>query len=112
MVGEAYRFSASHHEGQRRASGEAYVTHPLAVAGIIAEMRLDVPTVVTGLLHDAVEDTSATLEDIRSGFGTEVAALVDGVTKISRLESQPFEHTQAENLRKMLVASAKDVRVL
>ncbi len=112
MVGEAYRFSASHHEGQRRASGEAYVTHPLAVASIIAEMRLDVPTVVTGLLHDAVEDTSATLDDIREGFGSEVAALVDGVTKITRLESDTAENQQAENLRKMLVASAKDVRVL
>jgi guanosine-3',5'-bis(diphosphate) 3'-pyrophosphohydrolase len=112
MIGEAYRFSASMHEGQRRASGEAYVTHPLAVASIIAEMRLDVATVVTGLLHDAVEDTVATLDDIRDGFGAEVAALVDGVTKISRLESEPYETTQAENLRKMLVASARDVRVL
>lgn len=112
LVGEAYRYSASMHEGQRRASGEAYVTHPLAVAAIIAEMRLDVPTIVTGLLHDAVEDTSATLDDIREGFGTEVAALVDGVTKITRLESEPYETTQAENLRKMLVASARDVRVL
>ena len=112
LVNEAYRFSASMHEGQRRASGEAYVTHPLAVAGIIAEMRLDVATVVTGLLHDAVEDTTATLEDIRAGFGIEVAALVDGVTKITRLESEPYETTQAENLRKMLVASARDVRVL
>ena len=112
LVAEAYRYSASMHDGQRRASGEAYVTHPLAVAGIIAEMRLDVATVVTGLLHDAVEDTTATLDDIRDGFGPEVAALVDGVTKISRLESVPYEHSQAENLRKMLVASAKDVRVL
>ncbi|MFN2378423.1 MAG: bifunctional (p)ppGpp synthetase/guanosine-3',5'-bis(diphosphate) 3'-pyrophosphohydrolase [Candidatus Binatia bacterium] len=112
LVGEAYRFSANMHEGQRRASGEAYVTHPLAVAGIIVEMRLDVPTVVTGLLHDAVEDTHATLDDIRDHFGIEVAALVDGVTKITRLESAPYETTQAENLRKMLVASAKDVRVL
>jgi guanosine-3',5'-bis(diphosphate) 3'-pyrophosphohydrolase len=112
LVSEAYRYASSQHEGQRRASGEAYVTHPLAVAGIIAEMRLDVPTIVTGLLHDAVEDTSATLDDIRDGFGAEVAALVDGVTKITRLESEPYETTQAENLRKMLVASAKDVRVL
>jgi len=112
LVADAYQYSARMHQGQRRASGEAYVTHPLAVAAIIADMRLDVPTVVTGLLHDAVEDTSATLEDIRTLFGPEVAALVDGVTKISRLESSPYEHAQAENVRKMLVASAKDVRVL
>lgn len=112
MIAEAYRYSARMHEGQRRASGEAYVTHPLAVASIVTEMRLDVPTIVTALLHDAVEDTTATLEDIREGFGSEVSALVDGVTKITRLESEPYETTQAENLRKMLVASAKDVRVL
>jgi len=112
MISEAYRYSARMHDGQRRASGEAYVTHPLAVASIVTEMRLDVPTIVTALLHDAVEDTTATLEDIREGFGSEVSALVDGVTKITRLESEPYETTQAENLRKMLVASAKDVRVL
>ena len=112
VVTEAFRFAASMHEGQHRASGEAYVTHPLAVATLIADMHLDVPTIVTGLLHDAVEDTSATIEDIRGRFGPEVASLVDGVTKITALETQSWETAQAENLRKMLVASARDVRVL
>jgi len=112
LVTQAYQFSTRVHQGQKRASGEAYVTHPVAVAAIIAEMRLDVPAVVSGLLHDVVEDTSVTLEEIESQFGAEVAILVDGVTKISRLESTPYENAQAENVRKMLVASAKDLRVL
>src|SRR5207244_11009555 len=78
----AYEFSASVHKGQRRASGEPYLTHPLQVAGIIADLRLDVPSVATGLLHDTVEDTLATLAQIEQHFGTEIAGLVDGVTKI------------------------------
>lgn len=112
MVEKAYRFAAEAHSGQKRSSGEPYVTHPLAVAAIIAEMKLDVPAVVTGLLHDTVEDTIATLADIRTEFGPEVAALVDGVTKISRLEAGTLEAAQADTVRKMLVASAEDIRVL
>jgi guanosine-3',5'-bis(diphosphate) 3'-pyrophosphohydrolase len=112
MVERAYRFAETRHEGQKRQSGEPYVTHPLAVAGILAEMRLDVPAVVTGLLHDTVEDTSATLEDLEADFGVEVAALVNGVTKINKLETDSFEEAQAETLRKMLVASVEDIRVL
>ncbi len=112
MVERAYHFAEEHHQGQRRQSGEPYVTHPLAVAGIIAEMRLDVPAVVTGLLHDTVEDTRATLDDVAQGFGSEVATLVDGVTKINRIETDTREKAQADSLRKMLVASATDIRVL
>ncbi|MFP6625909.1 MAG: bifunctional (p)ppGpp synthetase/guanosine-3',5'-bis(diphosphate) 3'-pyrophosphohydrolase [Deltaproteobacteria bacterium] len=114
MVENAYNFSARVHKGQKRMSGEPYLVHPVAVANIITEMKLDVPTVVTGLLHDTVEDTLATLEEIRDEFGSEVAALVDGVTKISRIESS--EHgdlaTEADNIRKMFLASARDIRVL
>ncbi len=112
MVGRAYEYSARVHEGQKRVSGEPYLTHPLAVADIIADMRLDVASVVTGLLHDTVEDTLATLDDIRENFGEEVAGLVDGVTKISRLESQSRAAAEAETLRKMFLASARDIRVL
>ena len=85
MIQRAYDFSAEVHKGQLRASGEPYLTHPLQVAGIIADMRLDVASVVTGLLHDTVEDTLATLEQIEGLFGPEIAALVDGVTKIGQI---------------------------
>jgi GTP pyrophosphokinase len=109
---EAYDFSATVHRGQRRRSGEPYLTHPLAVAGIIAEMRLDVPSIATGLLHDTVEDTLATLDEIRTRFGAEVAELVDGVTKIGRIDFRSREEKQAENFRKMLLAMARDIRVI
>lgn len=108
----AYEFSAAVHAGQMRESGEPYLTHPLAVAGIIAEMRLDVPSVATGLLHDTVEDTLATLEQIESLFGPEIAGLVDGVTKIGRLDFRSREDKQAQNFRKMLLAMARDIRVI
>jgi guanosine-3',5'-bis(diphosphate) 3'-pyrophosphohydrolase len=109
---QAYEFSANVHRGQRRRSGEPYLTHPLAVAGIIAEMRLDVPSIATGLLHDTVEDTLATLEEVEKAFGQEVAALVDGVTKIGRIDFRSREEKQAENFRKMLLAMARDIRVI
>ncbi len=112
IVQTAYKYSALVHKGQTRSSGEPYVTHPLAVAELIADMRLDVPTVVTGLLHDTVEDTLATVDDIQEKFGTEVAALVDGVTKISQLEGTSQEAARADTLRKMFLASAQDIRVL
>jgi guanosine-3',5'-bis(diphosphate) 3'-pyrophosphohydrolase len=112
MVTRAYEFSARCHSGQIRKSGEPYVVHPLAVAAIIADMRLDVPTVVTGLLHDTVEDTLATLDEIDGNFGAEVAQLVDGVTKISLLEAESPEAAEAQTLRKMFLASARDIRVL
>jgi GTP pyrophosphokinase len=112
VLQRAYEFSAQVHHGQRRASGEPYLTHPLQVAGIIAEMRLDVPSVATGLLHDTVEDTLATQEQIESTFGAEIAGLVDGVTKIGQITFTSREEKQAENFRKMLLAMARDIRVV
>ena len=112
VVRRAYEFSAEKHKNQRRASGEPYVTHPLEVANIIAELRLDVPSIATGLLHDTVEDTLTTLENIEAGFGPEVASLVDGVTKISQINFASREEQEAENFRKMILAMSKDVRVI
>lgn len=112
IVRRAYSYSAEVHSGQKRKSGADYVTHPIAVADIIADMRLDVPTIVTGLLHDTVEDTLATIEQIDELFGKEVAGLVDGVTKITTLEAERREEAEAKSVRKMLLASAKDIRVL
>jgi len=112
LIRRAYDFSAAVHKGQKRASGEPYLTHPVEVAGIIAELKLDVPSVVTGLLHDTVEDTLTTLEEIEAGFGGEVAALVDGVTKISQINFTSREEKQAENFRKMVLAMARDIRVI
>ena len=111
-IQKAYDFSAGVHQGQRRLSGEPYLTHPLQVAGIIADMRLDVPSIATGLLHDTVEDTLATLEQIEATFGAEIAALVDGVTKIGQITFTSREEKQAENFRKMLLAMARDIRVI
>ena len=112
LIERAYKFSARCHRGQKRHSGEPYVTHPLAVASIIADMRLDLPTIVTGLLHDTVEDTLATIPEITEEFGEEVADLVDGVTKISQLEADSRVEAEARTMRKMFLASAKDIRVL
>ncbi len=112
LIKKAYRFSEKAHEGQFRRSGEPYVTHPLGVAGILAELRLDTATVITGLLHDTVEDTHATLEDVEREFGRTVMELVDGVTKISRLGFRNTHEKQGENIRKMIVAMGKDVRVV
>ena len=112
MLSRAYEFSARCHSGQMRKSGEPYLTHPLAVAGIIADMKLDVPSVVTGLLHDTVEDTLVTLGEIDGSFGAEVAELVDGVTKISLLEAETPEAAEAQTISKMFLASTKDIRVL
>ena len=112
VIQRAYDFSAEVHKGQRRASGEPYLTHPLQVASIIADLRLDVPSVATGLLHDTVEDTLATLPEIEERFGSEIAGLVDGVTKIGQLNVTSREEKQAENFRKMLLAMARDIRVI
>jgi GTP pyrophosphokinase len=112
VIQKAYEFSAGVHKGQRRASGEPFLTHPLQVAGIIAEMRLDVPSVATGLLHDTVEDTLATLAEVEERFGGEIAGLVDGVTKIGQINFTSREEKQAENFRKMLLAMARDIRVI
>ena len=112
MVERAYAFSARVHRGQRRISGEPYLVHPFAVASILADLRLDVPAVVTGLLHDTVEDTLTTLREIEAEFGEEVANLVDGVTKISLMEASSREEAEAKSMGKMLLAGAKDIRVL
>ncbi|HUE31246.1 MAG TPA: bifunctional (p)ppGpp synthetase/guanosine-3',5'-bis(diphosphate) 3'-pyrophosphohydrolase [Verrucomicrobiae bacterium] len=112
VIQRAYEFSAGVHKGQRRASGEPYLTHPLQVAGIIADLRLDVASVATGLLHDTVEDTLATLAQVEERFGAEIAGLVDGVTKIGQINFTSREEKQAENFRKMLLAMARDIRVI
>jgi GTP pyrophosphokinase len=112
LIRNAYDFSAKVHQGQKRLSGEPYLIHPMAVAHIIADLKLDVPSVVGGLLHDTVEDTLATLDEIKALFGREVAALVDGVTKLGRANFSSREEKQAENFRKMLLAMGRDVRVI
>jgi len=112
LLNRAYVYAMKMHGSQMRASGDPYFAHPIQVAGILTDYRLDTATIVTALLHDVVEDTSATRDDIAERFGEEVASLVEGVTKLSRLELQA-EHThQAENLRKFILAISKDVRVL
>ncbi|MEO7538733.1 MAG: HD domain-containing protein, partial [Pyrinomonadaceae bacterium] len=112
LIRRAYLFSALHHRGQTRASGEPYLVHPLEVADILAEMRLDEVSVATGLLHDVVEDTLVDLETIRSYFGDEVTVLVDGLTKIANISDLSQEKQQAENVRKMVLAMITDVRVV
>jgi len=112
IIERAYMYSAKVHGGQLRKSGEPYLTHPLEVAFLLTKLRLDEASLTTGLLHDTVEDTLATLDDIRNLFGAEVASLVDGVTKLSQIHFDTDEHKQAENFRKMLVAMAKDIRVI
>ena len=100
------------HADQKRHSGDPYVIHPVAVADILTELKLDSATIATGLLHDTIEDTHATYNTIVKEFGTEVADLVDGVTKISVLENQANTSTKAENFRKLILATSKDIRVL
>jgi guanosine-3',5'-bis(diphosphate) 3'-pyrophosphohydrolase len=112
LLERAYVYSAKVHQGQMRLSGEPYLTHPLAVAEILAGMRLDHVTVAAGLLHDTVEDTLATDADIRNQFGDEVGDLVAGLTKLSKIEFQSREEAQAENFRKMLIAMSKDIRII
>jgi GTP pyrophosphokinase len=113
LIKKAYVYSAKVHQGQLRKSGEPYLIHPLEVAGLLAELKLDEASVVTGLLHDTIEDTLATAEEITELFGPEIAQLVDGVTKLSQFSAaNTQEEKQAENFRKMVVAMAKDIRVL
>ena len=112
LVSRAYEVAARAHTGQRRLSGEEYVQHPLEVASILADINLDAATIAAALLHDTVEDTPLTLEEIRSDFGADVAHLVQGVTKLSRISFRSSQQLQAENIRKMLLAMAEDVRVV
>ena len=112
LVRKAYEFSQKHHSGQQRASGEPYLVHPLEVALVLSEMKMDSVAVAAGLLHDSVEDTSVTIVDIRKEFGEQVAHLVEGVTKISKIDFSSQEEQQAENLRKMMLAMVDDIRVV
>ena len=111
-IRRAYDYSARMHGEQKRMSGEPYVTHPLNVALIIADFKLDLPSIITGLLHDVVEDTHASLAEVQSQFGSEVAGLVDGVTKVSKITFLSHAEKQAENFRKMIIAMAHDIRVV
>ena len=111
-IDRAYRYAAQYHSGQLRASGEAYLMHPLAVAEILAGMRMDVVSIVTGLLHDIVEDTTVSVADVQKAFGQEVASCVDGVTKLSKIDFFSAEDRQAESYRKMLLAMVNDIRVI
>src|SRR5580765_3202438 len=111
-LADAYRFSEAAHAGQTRQSGDPYISHPLAVAEILADWHLDGQTLMAALLHDVTEDTSVTKDEISDTFGRPVAELVDGVSKLDKMEFQSAEHVQAENFRKMLLAMARDVRVI
>ena len=112
MITQAYHYAEKAHEGQMRQSGDPYITHPIAVAQILLELGMDTETICAGLLHDVVEDTSSTLDDIKKLFGSDVSLMVDGVTKLTKLNYSTKEQRQAENVRKMLLAMAKDVRVI
>ena len=111
-IEKAYEMAAAAHAGQTRLSGESYVSHPVAVACLVVDLGLDTDSVVAALLHDSVEDTETTAEDVKAAFGPDVALLVDGVTKLGRIKFSSVEEQQAENLRKMLMAMSKDVRVM
>src|SRR6202167_4152682 len=112
IIRRAWEFCVQHHSGQLRASGEPYVLHPLEVAQVLAEMKLDSTAIAAGLLHDAVEDTPVTSEEIATAFGEQVAHIVEGVTKIDKIQFANREDRQAENVRKMLLAMVSDVRVV
>src|SRR5437762_6475215 len=112
IIQKAYDFSLQHHEGQKRASGEPYLIHPLEVASVLADMKLDPSAIAAGLLHDAVEDTPVTIEDIHKQFGEQVAHIVEGVTKIDKINLASREERQAENVRKMVLAMVSDIRVV
>ena len=111
LIKKAYVFAAKAHQGQVRKSGDPYLIHPLEVSGLLADMKLDEFAICAGILHDTVEDTEATVEEIEQLFGRQVAEIVDGVTKLNIPFNNNFEK-QAENFRKMMVAMAKDIRVI
>ena len=109
LIRKAWEFCVRHHDGQMRASGEPYIVHPLEVAEVLAEMKMDATAIAAGLLHDSVEDTPATNEEIAEEFGEQVAHIVEGVTKIDKIQFANREDRQAENVRKMLLAMVTDV---
>src|SRR5947209_180732 len=112
LIRKAYEFSLKYHEGQTRASGEPYLIHPLEVALVLADLKLDSTAIAAGLLHDAIEDTPVTNEDIQREFGEQVAHIVEGVTKIDKIDFASREERQAENVRKMVLAMVDDIRVV
>jgi GTP pyrophosphokinase len=112
LIKKAYVYSAKLHQGQVRKSDEPYIIHPMEVAGLLADLKLDAQSLAAGILHDVVEDTFASIEEIEEIFGRDVAFLVDGVTKLSQMTFSTKEEQQSENFRKMIVAMAKDIRVI
>ena len=112
VLNRAYVFAMKAHGSQTRASGDPYFSHPLEVAGILTDYKVDSASIITALLHDTIEDTDTTLKEIRKAFGKEVARLVDGVTKLTRIELQSDQAKQAENFRKFVLAMSEDIRVL
>ena len=111
-LSKAYDFALEAHQNQKREEGVPYIIHPVAVAKILTELKLDSATITTGLLHDTIEDTKVTYATVKKEFGEEVANLVDGVTKISALEDKASIDSKAENFRKLILATSKDIRVL
>ena len=111
-LNKAYNFALEAHQNQKRDEGVPYIIHPIAVAKILTDLKLDSATITTGLLHDTIEDTKVTYENVKKEFGEEVANLVDGVTKISALEDKASVNSKAENFRKLILATSKDIRVL
>ena len=111
-LSKAYTFALNAHKDQKRDSGDPYLTHPVAVASILTDLKLDSATIATGLLHDTIEDTKTTYKTVEKEFGKEVGDLVEGVTKISALEGKIIENSKAENIRKLILATSKDIRVL
>ncbi|NIP59131.1 MAG: HD domain-containing protein, partial [Gemmatimonadetes bacterium] len=112
MIADAYAFAEEAHSGQKRASGESFIVHTTEVARILAELHLDTVSIVAGLIHDTVEDTSRTLDDVETQFGEEVARVVDGVTKIGKVQFRSATEQQVENYRKLLLSMASDARVI
>ena len=112
LIEKAYDFGLAAHAGQMRKSGEPFFSHPIQVAKILTELKLDDASIITALLHDTIEDTNRSFRDVSDLFGAEIANLVDGVTKLSNLEVASLERKQAENFRKLIVAISKDLRVL
>ncbi|HEX7509246.1 MAG TPA: HD domain-containing protein, partial [Polyangia bacterium] len=112
LLRRSYAYAAESHAGQYRKSGDPFLVHPMSVAKIIADLNLDVPSICAGILHDCVEDTTATPEDIRDKFGEEIQNIVEGVTKLGQIPWTTREERQAENFRKMLLAMARDIRVI
>src|SRR5687767_9105651 len=112
LLNRAYVYTVQKHGTQKRASGDPYFSHPIEVAGLMTDLKLDQETIITAMLHDTVEDTLATIEDIEKNFGPDIAKLVDGVTKLSKLEQLTDDERVAENLRKFFLAMSEDIRVL